>query len=115
MLCLIFGPVPLWLSILLLAFAGVGLYYHLKKFALLAHPKSIVQFKLLDTNLALWELTNRRNEKVLAYLLGDSWWSGWLFILNFRTKDTSKRVSVLVCRDALEKNAFRKLSAYLNL
>jgi len=110
-ICLIFATMPVGLKYAAIVFCLFNVLHLIRKYALLSHPNAILHCKALDNT--AWQLTNKRGEKMIAYLLGDSWQSRWLYVLNFRLKDSSQRISVVLFSDALGKSAFRRLSVYL--
>ena len=118
-ICLLASAAPVWLKCAAIIFCLAKGRHIFCIYALLAHPKSIVHCTVKDH--VLWQLTYRNGNVETFHLLGDSWKSRWAVILNFRqqsphlTKLKSKRLSILLPTDSLEKNAYRRLQAYLNL
>lgn len=111
--CLIFSNTTLWLKIITAAICLYSAWYTMYKYALLSYPKTIIKCVILNDG--QWQLINNKGEKYKAFLLGDSWRSRWLLILNFKLVHSKKRVSILLCNDMLEQTIMRRLRVYLNL
>jgi len=112
-LCLTLSAAPWWLKV-----AGVGIclfsvWYSIRKYALLSHPQAIVQCTALEDN--LWLLTDRQGKQQTACLLGDSWRSRYMLILNFKFEQSGKRLSVILPSDMLDPPALRRLRVYLTV
>lgn len=113
LLSLVLSNAPWWLKIsavFLVVFHG---YYTIRKYALLMHPKAIVQCALVEDD--LWLLIDRAGEEKRVRLLGDSWQSRYMLILNFRLTEKRKRISIVLISDMLDAAMMRRLRVYLNL
>jgi hypothetical protein len=83
-------------------------WHTIRKYALLSHPKSIVQCITLENN--LWLLVDRQGKEQTVSLSGDTWRSRYLLALNF-----NKRICVILTNDMLEQTVLRRLQVYLTL
>jgi len=106
------------LSILVSAGLAVAAYYYLKLHYWQSCQKSVTEFNqdeegqwsVLCPNLPRQK---SQSDWVLVKLLGNSFLSTWLLVLNF--KGEGKRFSVLLPADSLDKDTFRRLRVRLRV
>lgn len=110
-LCLMLSNAAIWLKIVGVILCAFSAYCTVKKYALLSHPKATVACTMLTDG--RWQLKNRQGEEQTVCLLGDSWQSRWMLILNFQQIQSKKRISVILCNDAVEEFLGRSLRVYL--
>lgn len=111
MVILLFMPIPVWLKFLACLLCLADYTRILCQHVFLISRKAIVQIKTSPTG--EWVLLQRQGREIPAKLLGDSFISAYLVILNFRCVLTRRRCSVLITRDNVSRNDFRQLSVYL--
>lgn len=112
-LCVIFSDVPFWIKLPLVLFALAHAYHVLSRYALLRDAKAIVRCCVQDKT--RWQLATKSGDIYKADILGDSWSSAFMVVLNFRQVHNQKRVSVLLLKGMLAPDVFRKLRVYLNV
>lgn len=108
--CLWMGEVPMcirWLGVGICL--GVG-YPVIQKYGCARHKDAILFGRAQkDGN---WVLIHRGGHTTLASLLGSSWRSQWLIILNFRCHRTGKKFSLLLSRDSVENETLNQVQTY---
>jgi hypothetical protein len=83
---------------------------YLYRYALLRHPQSVVAFG--KQNMDEWYLKTRQGELILAKLKASSVLTSYFVLLNFYAVD-NRKFSLILFKDSLDTQNFRRLSAYL--
>lgn len=89
---------------------SISFGYYLSRYIFLIWPQAITQ--VWYRGKSQWLILVKSGHLYSAELLGDSFVSAWLIILNFKTE--KKRISVILTRDILNKEQYRKLRMSLS-
>jgi len=114
-LCLILSAAPIGLKLAGSTICLWSAWHNIRKYALLSSANAIVECTVLDEKNNLWQLKNYQAREQTVHLLGDSWRSRYMLILNFQVKEQRKRISVLLLNDMLPPELLRRLRVYLAL
>lgn len=110
---LLFMPISVWLKFLGCLFCLADFIRILRLYVLRISGKAIV--RITSTPAGEWVLQQRQGTEISAKLLGDSFISTYLIILNFRHLSARRRFSVLITRDNVNPDCFRQLSVHLRI
>lgn len=118
MLCILAVPIVWAMKIAILCIAAYNLGYCLNRHVLRRHPAAIV--KLWPGEQGTWILQTKNGKVHIASLRGDSVITAAFVLLNFQ--QTRRRflllknhLTVMLCADGVEAEAFRCLRVYLNV
>jgi len=107
---LIILPWQWWQIILMSSVLAIGLIYNIGRHVLLIHQRSITEVNW--TSDGRWLLTTRSGDSFPARLSENSFLHPQLVVLNFN-RGRWKRQSVILFRDALDQESFRRLRVRL--
>ena len=99
------NPLPVWLRLLLSLPVLLSLWL-----ASRSKPE-IVGLRLLPDG--IWLLQSADAAEIEASLLGSSLANPWFVLLHFQAE--TRRYSLLICRDSLDADGFRRLRVALNV
>lgn len=112
-ICSWYTAIPWWISSLLTILCIYIGYNTIYKYTFVNYPWAV---NLLWQDLSgIWYLLNNQGKIHEAQLMGDSYLSSWLIIANFELLDNGKRISILITKDRLNKNEFRRLTVQLRM
>ena len=111
MFCILFLTMPSWIKALLLLFCIISLVYWLRQQVILKNKSSIM--KLWQESDGEWKLLSCAEQTLRAQLQGDSVVTRYWVLLNFNLIEKRKRISVMLCPDALSADEFRQLRVWL--
>jgi hypothetical protein len=109
--CILFLAIPNLIKILLVLFCILSFSYWFRQQVILKNKNSIV--KLWQERDGEWSLLNYAGQTLRAQLRGDSVVTRYWVLLNFNLIEKRKRISVMLCPDALPTNTFRQLRVWL--
>jgi hypothetical protein len=109
-ICLAFGSIFLqyWLLIIVISSIVFSLYNN----RLLKSSKVIYKIKVINN---LWQLYYKNSTDSLAVLSGNSFITSYFLVLNFRCITNNSRKTVVLCRDSLTREEFRRLLVFLRV
>lgn len=124
LLSLLFSTAPLLLIFAGSLFCLYSARHTICTYARLSNPQAIVECQWIEKN--IWLLKDRQSREYTASLLGSSWRSRLLLILNFHLviKPAKKRPllavlsatrTVILVGDMLEPDAFRRVQVHLTV
>lgn len=108
LLCL---SLPWWFAGVLVGLCGYSLIMTTRRYALLSSTNAIVKLWPLEGE--HWQLETRYGQILSTKLRGDSICSAQVVMLNFDSLGKRRSITVLLLRDSLEENSFRRLRAGL--
>jgi len=114
-LCVALSGMPVWLKILSCTICLFTACYAIRKYALLSAANAVITCIRIEKD--QWLLKTHAGDDIKAHLLGNTWWSRYLLILNFQTENRNPRkyITVIVLDDMLAHNTFRRMRVYLNV
>ncbi len=101
------GPLAAWLRLLLAAGVLVSLWLILKSRAGYAGVSQKPD--------GSWRLHTREGIEIEVRLLGSSMANPWFVLLHLRADSSNRLHTVLICRDSLEPDLFRRLRVALRV
>ena len=104
-------PLPLWLSALLTALLAGSAWYTLRRDAFRTLPRSLVAVRLHTDD--LYEFQTRAGAWHEALLLGSSFVSPCLTVLNLRPAESRFVQHLVILPDAMHAEDFRRLRVWL--
>ncbi|MEK6731413.1 MAG: protein YgfX [Pseudomonadota bacterium] len=99
-------PIKIGLSILCV----ISAYYLCWRVTFMRAKNAIIACYLVDES---WFVENRAGKSFEADLLGETFASIIVIVLNFKIQKTGKRRSLILMPDSLHKDVFRRLKVYL--
>lgn len=106
MLCVLALPLKWWAYLIIAIVLLMSLIYYIELYVRFRLRRSIRSLEFKQDK--LWQLADARHT-CNATLLGDSVVTRYLLILNFKLSDKKVKRTVIVFKDALTADAFRKL------
>jgi toxin CptA len=103
-------PLPLWTIAALAMLILFSMAYHVWRDAWLAAPSSAVALKLEDEHAVL---TTRAGRQVEGTVLGDSFVTPYLTVLNVLPDGARMARSIVILPDSLDAESFRQLRVWL--
>lgn len=100
-------------KLVMLAALVVGCIGHVRHYLLHRGRRSVVSLVWRDE--ASWQLETARGERVEARLLGSSYVTPWLIVLNFRPQAGGRAWPVVILPDSVDSTTFRRLGMKLRL
>jgi len=102
---------PLWLKLMAAPVIIASLWLQLRTHLLQKGRRAV-------TGLAWdggdeWQLQTAQAESVKARLLGSSFVSPWLIVLNFKIEASRRMLPVIIMSDTLDSSSFRRLTSKL--
>ncbi|MFC1747276.1 protein YgfX [Pseudomonadota bacterium] len=105
--------IPLLLRLAVFAAVVTALVIHLRRY-LFRTCKRAVKGLVWKTG-GEWLLETNSGETVAAKLLGSSFVSPWLIVLNFKPEQGGRMWPVVIMQDHVDSTSFRRLSAKLRM
>ncbi len=99
--------IPWYFKTLIIAFVCTHYYLICRQHLLLLNDNAIVKLIWLEGQ--EWKLITKDRSITYANLQGNSFLSGHLAILNFKSQDVKHKSSVVICSDSLLQQDFRLL------
>ncbi|MBI4192024.1 MAG: hypothetical protein HY525_15970 [Betaproteobacteria bacterium] len=102
---------PPWLKLIALAALALDLLFYARRTALLLTPESVAAIEISSDNVL--SIQTRRGGWTECEVLGSTYVSSFLTVLNLRRLDNRNRKSVAILPDAIDAEDFRKLRVWL--
>ncbi len=102
---------PLWPELIAIAALAANLVYDLRQTALLRAPGALIALEIASDD----KLTvkTRRGEWIECAVLGSTYVTSFLTILNLKVIDSGRNTRAVILPDSLEAEDFRKLRVWL--
>jgi len=104
---------PWLMTVLLGILCGMSLANTMQRYAMLANPQAIIGF--WQDKAGEWFLQEKRGKIHSAQLLGNSFCSRYLVLLNFKLAEKRRKRPVIILADSLSHSMFRQLQVQLLL
>lgn len=102
---------PLWLGLIAIAALVASLVFDVRQTALLRAPDALITLEIAsDDRLSI---QTRRGEWIECEVLGSTYVTSFLTILNLKVIDSGKNTRAVLLPDSLDAEDFRKLRVWL--
>lgn len=102
---------PLWLELIAIAALVASLVFDVRQTALLRAPDALITLEIAsDDRLSI---QTRRGEWIECEVLGSTYVTSFLTILNLKVIDSGKNTRAVLLPDSLDAEDFRKLRVWL--
>ncbi len=102
---------PGWLTLMATAVVGVSLFLQLRRHLFMQGSRVVTALRWDGGD--LWQLQRSQGEGVDATLLGSSFVTPWLIVLNFKIESGRLMLPVVVMPDSVDEASFRRLTSKL--
>ena len=103
--------VPLWLELIAVAALVANLVFDMRKTALLRAPDAVIGFEITADD--RFSIQTRRGEWIQCEVLGSTYVTSFLTILNLKAIDSGRNTRAVILPDSLDAEDFRKLRVWL--
>ena len=102
---------PLWLELIAIAVLVASLIFDVRQTALLRAPNALITLEIAsDDKLSI---QTRRGEWIECEVLGSTYVTSFLTILNLKVIDSGRNTRAVILSDSLDAEDFRKLRVWL--
>ena len=102
---------PLWLDLIAIAALVANLVFDVRQTALLRAPNAVIALEITSDD--RFSIQTRRGEWVECEVLGSTYVTSFLTILNLKVIDSGSNKRAVVLPDSLDAEDFRKLRVWL--
>ena len=102
---------PWWLTLMATVVIGISLLFQLRRYLFMQGDRLVTALTWDGGD--LWQLQRSPGEEVGATLLGSSFVTPWLIVLNFKTESSRLMWPVVVMSDSIDKVSYRRLTSKL--
>jgi toxin CptA len=102
---------PLWLQLIALAALVLSLMFNVRQYALLRSPDAVVAIDIASDD--AFSVQTRREDWIECEVLGSTYVTAFLTVLNLREKDSGAVRRVTILPDSIEAEDFRGLRVWL--
>ncbi len=102
---------PLWPALIAIAALVANLIYDLRQTALLRAPDALIALEIASDDRLI--VQTRRREWIECAVLGSTYVTSFLTILNLKVIDSGRNTRAVILPDSLEAEDFRKLRVWL--
>lgn len=107
----VLAGMPLWLDLIAIAVLVASLVYDLRKTALLQAPDAVIGLEITSDD--KFSIQTRRGEWIESEVLGSTYVTSFLTILNLKVIDSGRTTRAVILPDSLNAEDFRKLRVWL--
>ena len=107
----VLAGLPLWLALLAIMALAASLVYDVRQTAMLRAPDAVSAFEITADD--KFSIQTRRGEWLECELLGSTYVTYFLTILNLKAIDSGKNKRAVILPDSLDAEDFRKLRVWL--
>jgi len=104
-------PIPIWIKLIAITFCLWDLTRLLRLHIFRNTALAIIKFTINSEQ--QWWLIDYQGQSHLASLQGNSFMTAYLIILNFKINGSRVKKSVVIARDSVDRDSFRRLSVHL--
>lgn len=102
---------PFWLELIAIAALVASLVFDVRQTALLRAPDAVITLEIAsDDKLSI---QTRRSEWIECEVLGSTYVTSFLTILNLKGRDSGRNTRAVILPDSLDAEDFRKLRVWL--
>ncbi len=102
---------PLWLKLVVAVLISVSLVLQLRRYLLFKGDRAVTG--VLWDGGGEWQLQRTVGETINAQLLGSSFVTPFLIVLNFKIESSRRMLPVVILSDSIDSTSFRRLTSKL--